>query len=156
MNLTFVRMNTTDVLMQPEGWRVKTALKWWPRRALASLCWYILHKLRAVDQYACTVKTYHYGDVASGKVRELVFESISEVLNRDENPSDYCIVIGGKEFAEIMSDEVCYRSFITVPSGEFSYRRNGYRTRYLDIPVHVVAGLTGVAAIPKVIVEARK
>jgi hypothetical protein len=155
MHLNLVSFEPETVWNRPEGWRMKSALKGWWRNKLAALCWHILHKLHAVEAFQYSEKIYRYGDTEQGKVTDLILKSVDAVLRHRGVPEDYCIVLGAKEFSELMRDMPIHEGF-TVPAGRICRANNVYRDEFRGLPVHVVPHLSGVAVLPKVIVENRR
>jgi hypothetical protein len=145
-----------EIWNKPIGWKMKTPaspIRW--RRKAAEMCWHILNKLGAVSQFMYSEKVYTYGIKEQKEITAELFEMVGAILDGNERVEDYCIVLGGKEFGELMG---CYESFelVTVPMGDVWYQRDGYKARFQGIPIHVVPSVSGAAAIPKVIVEKRK
>jgi hypothetical protein len=155
MNLNLVSFEPETVWNRPEGWWMKSALKGWWRNKLAALCWHILHKLHAVEPFRYSEKFYSYGDAEQGSVTELILKSVDSALRHRAVPEDYCIVLGAKEFSELMRDMPIH-DHLTVPAGRICRVRDGYREEFRGLPVHVVPRLSGVAVLPKVIIEERR
>lgn len=159
--LRFAQLETTEVWNRPEGWKIKSTPSpvWW-RRKLADLCWKVLFKLDALEQFSYSVKSYTYGKKEQDKLTKHVLENINEVIMSVESQyeliNNYCIVIGEEDYMELMGTYESFRYNINVPSGEFFVGRGGYRTVFCGVPIHVVPYASGIAAIPKVIVEKRK
>jgi hypothetical protein len=152
--LRFHPLVTRKLFRQPEGYRRKKPSGIWWRDKLSSWCWKLLHRLRTVEQFGFTEKVYDYGPAEQGKVTERIVKAINELYKGDAKPDDYCIVMGAIDFRDLMGDPVIIREgYYTVPAGEIGYSTRGYRGRFMDLPVHVVANLSGVALIPRVLIE---
>lgn len=154
-DLALTPIRETSVRRRPEGYRIKHTTGIWWRDKLGSLLWKLLHKIGALEQYWFNEKIYHYGAEQQGKIADLIEEQILQVIDRHGRVEDHCIVLGGKDFADIMRS---YEPFglITVGAGRMSFGfASGYRCELRGLPVHVVPYLRGVAVLPKVIVEKR-
>jgi hypothetical protein len=125
-----------------------------PRFAwLARFCWWALHKLKALEPFFESTKIYTYTEADQEKVSERVHFAACEILDRELNPEDYAVVMGAHDFAEL-AQELDMPGYITVTAGEWRKQTyGGYVAHLYGLPVHVVAGLSGAALIPKVIIE---
>ena len=151
--LSFVRLQTAELFRQPVGYKVRKDCRSWWKNKLSALCWKILIRIGALDQFGYMEKSYHYGEPERKKVSELILKSIDNIWERNEDQEDYCIVIGAKEFQEVMGEYAHDHGYMNVIAGPFGFQRGGYRSEIHNLPVHVVAGVSGVALIPKVLVE---
>lgn len=113
-----------------------------------------------MEQFSYSVKSYTYGKEEQDKLTKHVLENINEVILSVESQYDlinnYCIVIGERDYMELMGTHESFRYNIEVPLGDVFVGRGGYRTMFRGVPIHVVPYASGIAAIPRVIVEKRK
>lgn len=154
IHLRFVQIDRSEIVRQPDGWRMRARLTGW-RGRLARLLWRALGRLRALELFQYTETVYSYTKVEQDQLTELFFQQIGEIADRGGNPRDYCLVIGGEDFSRIVKDyhDLSARGLV-VPLGSIWHQTaGGYRTDYAGLPVHVVGWLKGVAVLPKVIVE---
>src|SRR3989304_50061 len=126
MRLDLVSYTPAEVWRRPEGWRMKAKSAGWWRDKVAALCWRILHRLKAVEAFQYTETIYRYGEVEQGVVTDLVKKGICTVLDQGRDPNDYCIVVGAKDFSEIMRDMPVLEG-LCVPASSFYCGQNGYR-----------------------------
>ena len=147
------RLDTRSYTLYPEGYRMKRPTKGWWRGKLAAWCWRMLHRLNAVEQFAYTEKVYRYTKDHQEDITKRFISGMNQILRRGDDPEDYCFVLGAEDFAEMMDSEPI-RQMLMFSMQEIRYQNgSGYRASYHGIPVHVVPGVGGMAAIPKVIVE---
>jgi hypothetical protein len=147
------RLLRDTVLRQPEGYKMKKSTGIWWRDKLAAMCWRLLHKLSAVEQYFFHEKIYTYTPSVQKEITGRIMEGINEVFYRGNNIEDYCIVMGAEDFAELMSSDPI-RQTMTFSTEQLRYQdSSGYRLDYHGLPVHVVPNVGGAAVFPKVIVE---
>ena len=147
------KLDTRSYTLCPEGYRMKRPTKGWWRGKLAAWCWRMLHRLNAVEQFAYTEKVYRYTKDHQEDITKRFISGMNQILRRGDDPEDYCFVLGAEDFAEMMDSEPV-RQMLMFSMQEIRYQNgNGYRANYQNLPVHVVPGVVGTAAIPKVIVE---
>lgn len=154
IHLRFMQIDRSEIVRQPDGWRMRARLTGW-RGRLARLLWRALGRLRALEPFMYSETVYTYAKPQQDELTELFYQQIGEIADRGGNPHDYCLVIGGEEFSRIVKGyhDLSAKGLV-VPLGDIWYQRaDGYRTDYSGLPVHVVGWLRGVAVIPKVIVE---
>jgi len=147
------KLQSSDVIRQPEGYMMKKPCGVWWRDKLAGLCWRLLHKLSAVEQYFFHEKIYTYTPSVQKEITGRLMEGINEVFYMRHKIEDYCIVMGAEDFAELMSSDPI-RQTMTFSTERIGYQdRSGYRLDYQGLPVHVVPNVGGAAVFPKIIVE---
>lgn len=146
------KLDVATLFRQPDGYRMKTSTGSWWRDKLASWCWKLLHRLRAVEQYGFSEKMYTYTPAMQQEITKRLMEGINEIFRRDGDPDDYCLVLGAEDFSEMLDSEAI-RNNMTIATSDIHYVRNGYKMSFRGLPVHVVPGVSGTAVIPKVIVE---
>ena len=151
--LAIATISSTSFFRQPEGYRMRASTGIWWRDKLASWCWTLLHKLRAIEPYGFHENVYTYTPSQQKEITSRLMEGIDQVFRRGGDIADYCIVLGGNDFSEMMNSEAI-RNMVTLATSEVRYQtRDGYRLEYRGLPVHVVPNVSGAAVFPKVIVE---
>lgn len=151
--LHLVNQHSIQDWRQPEGYRVKCEIKSWWRSRVARWCWRLLHKLNAVEQYGFYETVYSYGPAEQDAVGSMIERGILELIDQGRNVEDYSIVLGAQDFAELVKG-FTPQDLITVPSSRLTFRgRGSYRAEFRGLPVHVVPNLSGLAILPKVIIE---
>ena len=151
--LAIAKISSTSFFRQPEGYRMRSSTGVWWRDKLASWCWTLLHKLRAIEPYGFNEKVYTYTTSQQQEITNRLMEGIDQVFQSGADIADYCIVLGGDDFSEMMNSEAL-RNMVTLSTNEIPYRtRGGYCLEYRGLPVHVVPNVRGAAVFPKVIVE---
>ena len=119
---------------------------------LARMCWNVLHKIGALEVYEERIETYTFDSCIQERITDQVFFAAKAIMERGGRPEDYAVVMGEHELRSIWSEVEMNRSFITMRT--LDYRYSGYRgNSVMGLDVHAVAGLEGVAMIPKVLIE---
>jgi hypothetical protein len=150
--IAIMNLKASNIVRRPEGYIMRrSGLSWW-RGKLASWCWRLLHKLRAVEQYWYTETVYVYELAHQKQITERFMSGIDEVFKRGHDVNDYCMVMGAADFSEMLQSEPL-RQHMILATQEINYQRDGYRMRFMGLPIHVVPGIEGMAVFPKVIVE---
>ncbi len=138
---------------------------------LASLCWKILHKIGGLTPFSETVQVLEYRPADKAKVRERVLDAIHGIIDFwNDDLEKFAIVMGAADFYELrQSTSVAGSTRFSVEAGPYrviTKDRNGdlydedqrfrYKAKTFDLPVHVVHTLSGVAVIPKVLIEVKE
>ena len=156
-HLRFMQIDRSEIVRQPDGWRMWARLTGW-RGRLARLLWQALERLGALEPFVYKETICTYAKPQQDELTELFYQQIDEITDRGGDLRDYCFIIGGEDFSHIVRDyyDLSARGLV-VPLGNICHQTaGGYRANYAGLPVHVVGWLKGVAIIPKVIVEVRK
>jgi hypothetical protein len=122
-------------------------------RWLARLCWQILHNIGALKPYEERIETYTFDECVQTRLTDKIMWAADAIFSRDLNPDDYVVVMGEDELLEVWREMEMVGRHISMMTGEYRYNREGYRAQVLGLRVHAVAGLSGMALIPKVLVE---
>lgn len=150
--IRFAKQTTVVTPFQPEGYRVHTKTNGW-RGWVSKHLWTLLHRLKALEPYYAAVETVTIEPKHHGKIVELVHEGILDVLESGRRLQDFALVIGAKEFRDIVGDIGSPNRALTFPLDTEFRRANPYPHRFRDIPVHVLPYVSGAALIEKKIIE---
>ena len=132
---------------------------------LARLCWHILGRIGALVPFDEKVHVLTYTHDAQKRVSTRMMHAVTDILKMGGEPELYAAVMGADEFAELCWDQEANHSMVhfRVRTERFGYipsrdeddpeGYHGYRASYHGISVHVVPFLSGVAMIPKVVIE---
>lgn len=154
--LYIVNTDATSVLRQPDGYCLRSSTNIWWRDKLASWCWDLMHKLRALEPYSFSETIYTYTPSQQKEITDRLMEGIDLVFRRGEDIENYCIVLGDDDFSEMMQSPPMSR-MMTFATTNIRYQNShGHRLEYYGLPVHVIPNISGAALIPKVIVEKDK
>lgn len=119
---------------------------------LARMCWRVLHKIGALEVYQERIETYTFDSCIQERITDRVLFAAEAILERDGRPDDYAVVMGEDELRNAWSEMEMDGGFVTMRT--LDYRHTGYRgNSAMGLNVHAVAGLAGVALIPKVLIE---
>lgn len=151
--IVYCPMVIENIWQQPEGYYFREGTGSWFKDKISLLCWRLLHKIGALRQFGYYEKLIRYNEPEQEKLTDLVHDSIIHILNRDLDPDDFAIVVGAKEFSEIVGEAADFPSYITMPARTYYKGGRGYRAEFENIPIHVVQSISGAAVIPKVLIE---
>lgn len=152
--LKFFPLEKTSETIRPMGYKVLDLPLNPVKRWVANLLWSWLFKLGALGPYLHHTVYFRYGKEQREKIAELIHQQVYSIIRRGHEPEAYCLIVGGKEFAEIMKGVADLGQFMIVPSGTTYYQiPGGYRGEVRGFPVHVVNDFSGVALLPRVMVE---
>ncbi len=152
--LKFFPLKLEQTVIRPEGYHILRSrlgpVKWWLSRKL----WSWLHKLGALAPYLYQDSYYVYGNEQREEIAKLIHRQVYSIVRRGHDPEGYCLIVGGKEFSEILKGVADLGQFMIVPGGDVHYQiPGGYRGTVRGFPVHVVNDFSGVALVPRVMVE---
>ena len=120
---------------------------------LARLCWKVLHRIGALEPYSERIEIYTFDSCIQERITDRVMFAAEAILERGERPENYAVVMGEVELREVWKEMELNQSFVTMQTKEYRYQ-DSYRGRtVMGLNVHAVAGLIGVALIPKVLIE---
>ncbi len=118
------------------------------------LLWKLMNKMRVFRPYMENVPYYKFEVQESNpNILKFIFENIQvqDVYNR---PKDYAVVMGIDDYMRLKQQTEDNNPYGMPNNGfEFSAGPFGYRDKVFNIPVHVVTTMSGIALIPKVIIE---
>jgi hypothetical protein len=117
---------------------------------LARACWKLLHRLNALEMYSEKVQTWTYTEAAQETLTKMVMMMRESLWEASEHPDRWVVVCGAKDFHEAVNAPE-FRDAMTFSVGPFG-RSIPYRQMF-NMDVHVVPHLTGIAVIPRAIVE---
>ena len=144
-----ISLNYSETKKLTDCSKLKKDASWFAR-----MLWRILEKMKALDPYSETVRTWTYSKPQRQNLMEaiqLATYEFNALYNRDA-----VLVIGGKDFAELTGSPA-FCSMMRFDTGDFYYEDvDGFTKRILGVPVHVVPNMKGFAVIPKHIVVKRK
>lgn len=121
---------------------------------LARGAWWLLKKLNALEPYMETVRRWEYVPHKQDALHEAMLKAIDydiEYIARGEA----VFIIGGETFSELV-DSPAFRDNMRFSTGPFMARDAYGGRRMYDIPIHVVSNMTGIAVVPRVLVEERR
>lgn len=112
--------------------------------------WWALGKLGSLRAHMGTVHQWRFkGRARDPDLLKALYEAIDieEIYHR---PNDYAIVMGIEDYMRLMQ-----LGRDSMPNAGFQFTAGpfGYRGEQFGLPVHVVTTLSGIAAVPKVIIE---
>jgi hypothetical protein len=112
--------------------------------------WWALGKLGCLRPHMGTVHQWRFaGKVKNPDLLEAIHEAIDiEMVYR--HPDDYAVVMGIEDYMTLMNQSRDNMPFVGF---QFLAAPFGYRGEIFGIRVHVVNTLSGIAAIPKVVIE---
>jgi hypothetical protein len=117
---------------------------------LARLCWKLLHRLNALEMYSEKVVRWTYTKEAQETLTKMVMKMGDFLWEAADDPERYVVVCGAEDFHEALrSPEMRHEMVFSI--GPFGSDRP-YR-RMFNMDVHVVPYLSGIAVIPRVVVE---
>ena len=152
MDIKLIKRISVASTVAQVGWRVRQDSGW-----LSRLLWKALDWLGGLEQFYTTEKHLVYTDHQQKQVAELIGKHLLDnVISPGYSIDDYVVIMGEVEFSEVMKTKADYGQYLMLSAGEINFEHDGYRGRILGCPVMVVAGLSGVAVIPRVIVEKEK
>lgn len=145
-SLRFVREHMT-VAYRETPYKIRKEIKrfgW-----LANLAWKLLHKLNALDIYSEKVTTWRYDEAKAKTLASKILEMREELARYYEEPGDWIVVMGGRDFMELMhSPHMNEVISFQVPINHRSPTRE-----VAGMTVHVVPYHAGMAVLPKSIIE---
>jgi hypothetical protein len=118
---------------------------------LARLCWKVLHRIGALSPYEEKIHTYTFHESVQERLTDRVMFAADAIMREDRRPEDYAVVMGEPELREVWREMEMTGSFITMRTRD--YRYSNYRGSVVGLNIHAVAGLSGLALIPKVLIE---
>ncbi|MBN2760861.1 MAG: hypothetical protein JXQ79_10200 [Rhodobacteraceae bacterium] len=142
----------SNFTLKPTPYKLRTTPRVKRTGWIASICWWVLHKIGGLDPHFEKIEVYEYTTPIQQRITDRIMFAAEEILARRESPNDYAIVMGEYELASIWK-EMELNGYITMRSGAVHYRTRGYRAEAHGFNVHAVGGLHGVALIPKVLIE---
>lgn len=123
-------------------------------RWLTTLMWWTLGKLNALEPFLEKIETWTYTPQKAEPINKALEGSLTGILRAGRSIDDFAFVMGAKEFQELTACS-SFREEMTFNTGEFRWN-DGYRCRRFGVPIHVVPTLSGIAAIPKVVIETKR
>lgn len=117
---------------------------------LARLCWKLLHRLKALEMYSETVETFTYTKEDQKTLTKMVMSIGDFLWDADDDPERYVVICGAMDFQEAIRSPEIHRemAFQIGPFGsDLPYRR------IFNMDVHVVPYMSGVAIVPRVVIE---
>lgn len=158
-NLRIIKRKTRTHLVTLFNTYEQRDLPGW-RGWIASKLWSVLHRMGATGIASEKIETLTYGEIEQKRVTDTIFYGIEEVMSHSEwggSPDDFCIVMGGADFAELLHTAPFDMVQMTVPAADaFRANEGGYRAKLSGYPIHIVPWLKGHAILPRVVVEKRK
>jgi hypothetical protein len=122
--------------------------------ALARCAWWLLGKLKALDPYYESVRSWTYVPHEQAALHEAMLKAVDYDL-RYIYEGKAVFIVGGATFSELVGAPA-FRDQMRFVTGPFSLD-DGYRGRRMfDIPIHVVPNMTGFAVVPRVVIETKK
>jgi hypothetical protein len=112
---------------------------------LARRFWWGLRKLGALSPYSERVVTARYTQDNAATVAKALIGYMQRNGFGNVDPREMVWIMGDKEFSELANTEPNDR-YLSIQAGPIGF---GSERKAFDIPVTVVPGLTGYAAIPK-------
>lgn len=119
--LKFLQLEKISETYGPAGYKVLSLPKNPVKRRLANLLWSWLFKLGALEQYLEHEVEFRYGKEEKGAISELVNEQVISVINRGYRIEDYCLIVGGKEFSEILKNPSLFWAVCNCPYWAISW-----------------------------------
>lgn len=118
---------------------------------IARAAWWLLQKMKALQIYHETIRTWTYEPHKQQALHEAMLTAADGDL-RYIYEGKAVFIIGGQEFSELTNAPV-FREEMMFRTGPFGFQ-DAYRGRQIfNIPIHVVPHMTGMAVIPKVLIE---
>jgi len=157
--IRFAQLTRSTAILKPEGYRFFKPKKYgW----LARLLWRGLEKLHALEQYTTLIETYSYTQQNQEDLTKAIMGHIDYLLRDGCKIEDYAFIVGGETYYELTNTMLRNSANVMrFPAGNIRF--NNYDdegTRYVyefrGIPVHVVPNMSGIAAVPKVLIEKKK
>jgi hypothetical protein len=122
---------------------------------VARAAWWVLHKLGALSPYMESVRRWDYVPHEQKALHEAMLAAMPEDLEYIYNRKAV-FIMGGQTFSELVNAPA-FRDvmrFDTGPFGMAGGRHDLYGGhRMFDVPIHIVPNMTGMALVPRVIVE---
>lgn len=117
---------------------------------LSRLCWKILHRLNALEMYSETVETFNYTKEDQKTLTKMVMSIGDFLWEAADDPERYVVICGAMEFQEAIRSPELHHA-LAFQIGPFGTNRP-YR-RMFNMDVHVVPYLSGIAVVPRVVIE---
>lgn len=153
--LQFSPIVIDQIIDYPEGYKIRSRTGSQIKDTIAKWMWRALLRMRALEPFGVPMKRIRYGEAEQEKVSDLIHDQLIHLLDRDQDPEDYALLVGAKEFAEIIGDPMDFCQHITVPARTYFRMRDGYKAEFDGIPIHVVQSMSGAVVVPKVLIEKR-
>jgi hypothetical protein len=144
-----IRAGTTlrELTSIKQGYEFKPK-KWdWFSRLL----WRLLNKINAVEPHYGEIATFHFTKFHEDKLANYIIQATQENPDLYERPKDYCLIMGRKDFSELIDKEQEMARFSDL--GTHRAYPIGYSGSYMSLPIHVVNTMEGFAVVPKMIIE---
>lgn len=136
--------------------RIETPYRMLSARAgiIARAAWWLLGKLKALDPYFEKVHRWEYVPHQQAALHEAMLKAVDHDL-RYVADGKAVFIIGGATFSELVSAPA-FRDQMLFMTGPFAMSDGYHGRRMFDIPIHVVPNMTGMAVVPRAIVEVQK
>lgn len=119
--------------------------------SLARAAWWLLQKLNALEMHMETVSTWTYVPHAQAPLHDAMLKAIDGNL-RYVADGKAVFIIGAADFSEL-AGAPAFREMMRFHTGPFGINDPYMGRRIFDIPIHVVPNMTGMAVVPRVIIE---
>lgn len=152
--LKFVPLEKHSYTLKPEGYKILTPpnnpiLRW-----VVTKLWKRMIEAGILSQFHYKRVFYSYGKLQSYRLEELINRQVVDLVQRGFNINDYCVVMGGKEFSDLLGGVADLGMSYTIHMDGLYYNTDGgYKGIIRGLPVHVVNGFSGLVILPKVILE---
>lgn len=120
---------------------------------LARAAWWLLNKLKALEPYFETVRTWTYVPHEQAPLHEAMLKAVDYDL-RYVADDKAVFIIGGATFSELVGAPA-FQEQMRFSTGPFGMNDPYRGRRMFDIPIHVVPNMTGMAIVPRVIIESK-
>lgn len=156
----FAQIERVTSVLEPEGYKFFKASGNRFQKWLARQLWNGLHRLRALQQYTTMIRTYEYTTRAQDEVTKEIAHHISYIRSEGKKIEDFALIMGGDKFYELAHLQLIGLEHRTFPAAPLRFGqddgRKVVREEYRGIPIHVVPHMSGIALVPKVILERKK
>jgi hypothetical protein len=115
------------------------------------LAFWMLTKQQVISTHWEAIETWTYVPAKQNDLHTVIMNCIRQDIDY-VNEGKAVFLIGGKDFSELAGSPV-FREVTTFSTGPF-HRNDPYRGRQIyGFPIHVVPHMTGVALVPRVLIE---
>lgn len=121
---------------------------------VAKAAWWLLGKLKALRPFSETVYRWDYVPHKQAALHEAMLDAVDRDL-RYVADGKAVFIIGGATFSELVNAPA-FRDQMRFMTGPFGMQDPYYGRRMFDVPIHVVPNMTGLAVVPRAIIETRK
>ena len=135
--------------------RYETPFKLLSKKAgpVSRALWWALKKLGVLEPYFETLRTWNYVPHDQSDLMEAVAKAYGERLDYVAD-GEAVFIMGGSTFAEL-SGAPAFQNMMAFDAGPFGRHDSYGGRRIFNIPIHVVPNMTGMALVPRVLIETK-